>query len=155
MAALGGKLTLGCYTLAMGLGDILGQQRPLLDRLFGEGSYSIKVQEPHFAQILTGWMELSLAYDPRDQFVASAIKPLKVPAGLSEEHTTDTLLRARDIEVASRRKSALDDQQVVDELTLVSPLVGLFKGEQESCEATWFARGYNAAYTDWASGQWS
>lgn len=138
----------------MKLSDLLRRQQPLLDKLFGKGGYRIEGDASDEARIHADWMELSLVYDPRDEFASSMIRPLNVPADQSEPHTSDALLRYCGIEVGPRRKSALDERQVADELALIAPLIPLLKDKRKSRDATWFVRGYNTAYTDWASGDW-
>lgn len=154
MLAMGGMRNPACYVRPKRLANLLGRQQPLIDRLFGQGTYRIDSEGSDSARLSTDWMELLLTYDHRDQFVSSSVKPLKLPAELSENHTTDTLLRFYGMEARPRRKSQLDEQQVVDELELVEPLVEPLKVEQESRDATMFVRGYNAAYTDRAGGVW-
>ena len=130
-------------------------QAELLGDIFGDDAYEIVADEDEYlVRVRTAWMNLLIAYDFRDQFVSSSVKPLRVPDELSEDHTTDTLLRFLDIEVGVRRRSILDEQQVKDELNLVRPIVELLKDERNSRDATLFVNGYNAAYTDYCSGKW-
>lgn len=138
----------------MTLRKLLQRQQPLLDELFGKGAYSVDADVPHQARIIADWLELSLVYDWRDQFISSSITPLNVPPEQSEPHTIDTLLRFCGVTVGVRRKSALDEQQVTDELARIAPLIQLLKDDRKSRDATWFVRGYNDAYTAWASGEW-
>lgn len=138
----------------MKLADALGANVPLLNEIFGHGGYRIDTDDEDSVRVSAKGMELLLVYDPRDQFVSSSIKPLRVPDGMSEEHTSDTLLRFLDIDAGVRRKSALDEQQVRDELELVRPLVQLLEDEGKSRDAVRFVNGYNAAYTDYCSGKW-
>ena len=139
----------------MRLEEIVRAQAQLLDEVLGENAYEVVADRHiHVARVRTGWMELLLSYDVRDRFVSSSVKPLRVAEEISEDHDTDTLLRFLDIEVAPRRRSALDEQQVRDELNLLRPLVELLKCERNSRDATFFVNGYNAAYTDHYSGKW-
>jgi len=139
----------------MRLEDIVRAQTGLLGDIFCDDAYEILADEDDdVARVRTAWMDVLLAYDFRDQFVSSSVKPLRVPAELSEDHTTDTLLRFLDIEVGVRRRSALDERQVRDELNLVRPLVEFLKDERNSRDATLFVYGYNVAYTDHNSGKW-
>ena len=138
----------------MKLADILRANAPLLNEIFGNGGYRIDADEEDLVRVRAEWMELLLVYDFRDQFVSSSVKPLRVPDDMSEEHTSDTLLRFLDVDVGLRRKSALDEQQVTDELNLVRPLAQLLKDDCNSRDAVWFVNGYNAAYTDYCSGKW-
>lgn len=140
--------------LKLSLADILLRQPHLLDRLLGKGTYQIEEGENDVAKIRTEWMELTLVYDSRDRFVSSRVKALKVPAEISENCTTDTLLRFCGIEVGARRKSDLDEQQVSDELAHIQPFANLLKDEQTSRDAILFFRGYCAAYTDCLNGKW-
>jgi hypothetical protein len=126
----------------------------LLDNLFGEGRYRIESEDSISSRIFTDWLEVWLVYDHRDQFVGSAIKPLRVLAEIAEDHQTDVLLRFLGVEFGVHRKSALDEQQVADELTRITPIVEALRDEQRSRDATWFVRGYSAAYTDHFSGEW-
>jgi hypothetical protein len=138
----------------MTLDDALRAQHALLDKLFGQGAYRINSEDAISSRVFADWMELSLIYDQRDQFISSAIKPLRVPSEIAEDHQSTTLLRYLDVQFTPHRKSALYEQQVRDELTRIAPLVELFRDEQRSRDATWFVRGYNAAYTDHFSGEW-
>lgn len=139
----------------MRLEKMVRAQAELLGDVFGEDAYEIVADEDNeVVRVRTAWMDVLLAFDFRDQFVSSSVKPLRVPDELSEDHTTDTLLRFLDIDVGIRRKSVLDEQQVRDELNLMRPLVELLKNERSSRDATWFVNGYNAAYTDYCSGKW-
>ena len=138
----------------MKLADIMRTKTPLLNEIFGHGGFRIDADEEDLVRVRAEWMELLLVYDFRDQFVSSSIKPLRVPEDMSEEHTTDTLLRFLDIDVGVRRKSALDEQQVTDELNIVRPLAQLLQDDCKSRDAVWFVNGYNAAYTDYCSGKW-
>ena len=137
----------------MRLSEIMLSQSRLLNEIFGPDTYQIEATDD-VAFVRTDWMELKLAYDPRDQCVGSMIKPLKVPEHISEYLPTDTLLGFLDTQVRERRENRLDEEQVRDELNLVRPLVDLFKDERRSCDATWFVSGYNQAYTDYCSGKW-
>lgn len=138
----------------MKLADILRANAPLLNEIFGDGGYRIEVDEEDLVRVRAEWMELLLVYDFRDQFVSSSVKPLRVPDDMSEECTSGTLLRFLDVDVGVRRKSALDEQQVADELNLVRPLAQLLKDDCKSRDAVCFVNGYNAAYTDYCSGKW-
>lgn len=139
----------------MRLEDIVRAQAELLGELFSDDAYEILANgDDHAVSVRTAWMDVLLDYDIRDQFVSSSVKPLSVPNELSEEHTTDSLLRFLDIEVGMRRKGALDEKQVRDELNLIRPLVELLKDEQKSRDAILFANGYCAAYTDYCSRKW-
>ena len=137
----------------MRLREIVSVQSPLLDEIFDNDTYRISAADD-VVLVRTSWLDLKLVYDPRDRCVASMVKPLRVPEGISAFHPTDTILRFLDIEVEERRQSSLDEEQVSDELKLVKPVVQLFKDERGSCDATWFVNGYNAAYTDYCSGKW-
>lgn len=138
----------------MKLADMVRANAPLLNEMFGNGGYRIDADEANSVRVRTEWMELLLIYDFRDKFVSSSVKPLLVPDDMSEEHTSDTLLRFLRVDVGVRRKSALDEQQVRDELDLVSPLAQLLRDDCKSRDAVWFVNGYNAAYTDYCSGKW-
>jgi hypothetical protein len=141
--------------LRAGIPDILRRQPQLLDDLFGHRGHQIVASEDDLVRVRTAWMELLLVYDSRDQFVSSSVKPLSIPHQMPEDHSTDTLLRFLDVEVGVRRKGALDEQQVTDELNLVRPLVRLLKDARQTRDAVCFVNGYNAAYTDYCSGKWS
>ena len=138
----------------MKLVEILRAKAPLLNELFGDDSYEIDEEDDDLVRVRAKWMELLLVYDFRDQWVSSSVRPLRVPDDISEEHTTDTLLRFLDIDVGARRKSMLDEQQVTDELRLVRPLAQLLKDDRKSRDAVWFVYGYNAAYTDHCNRKW-
>jgi hypothetical protein len=139
----------------MSLADLVRAQAQLLDEMFGNGDYGIDASEEDLVRIRTEWMELSLVYDLRDQWVCSSVKPLRVPDTMSEDEPIDTLLRFLNIDADVRRKSALDEQQVVDELIRAGPLARLLKDGSRSRDAINFVSGYSAAYTDYHSGKWS
>ena len=126
----------------------------IIKEIFGDAPLEIDPKNGGSVAIKTKWMELHLYFDVRDRFVSSTIKPLLVPAEMSEEHTSDTLLRFLGIDVGERRKSSLDQQQIIDELNRVRPLVHRLQDETTSRDATWFVRGYDEAYTDYCNGKW-
>jgi hypothetical protein len=138
----------------MNLAEALRANAPLLNEIFGSGGYRIDADEEDLVRVRAEWMELLLVYDFRDQFVSSSVRPLLVHEDMSEEHTADTLLRFLNIDVGVRRRSALDEKQVADELNLIRPLAQLLKDVCKSRDAVWFVNGYNAAYTDHYSGKW-
>jgi hypothetical protein len=139
----------------MSLVELVRSKAPLLNKMFGDGSYQIETVDGGCVRVRAKWMELLLVYDSRNQFVSSAVRPLEVPEDLSEDHDTDTLLRFLKMNVGERRKSNLDDQQVMDELALVRPLAELLKDRHKSRDAVWFANGYSSAYTDYCGGKFA
>jgi hypothetical protein len=136
------------------LADVVRRHSSLLDELFGDGSYDVVEVGPEACELRTDWVEVALAYDWRDQWVSAELKPLKVPDDLSDSYPDHSWLRFCGIEVNAPRKSALDDQQVIDGLNVIRPIVELFKDSRLARDALWFVRGYSHAYTDWASGNW-
>lgn len=138
----------------MTISDILHANMQLMNEIFGQDMFHIDAPTANSASIKTGWMELKLVYGPRDLFVSSTVRPMMVPAALSEPLVTDTALRFLDIEVGARRKSCLDDSQVVDELNRLRPLVNLLQDEASSRDAANFVKGYDEAYTDHCRGLW-
>ena len=135
------------------LSDLLRQQHKLLDEIFGRGSYQIEEIRPAVCELKTAEVEIEFAFDPRDRWVSSMIKPLNVPADLVESYPAGTFLRFCDIDEPVRRKSNLNGDQIVAELELIEPAIRLLRDPQKCREAVWFARGYCAAYTDWARGR--
>jgi hypothetical protein len=137
------------------LADLAQRRSQLLDELFGKGAYQLDDEAPEVCTISTSWAEVRLAYDRRDQWVSATMKPLRVPADISDSYPAHSWLRFLDQDPGTLRKSALDDRQLTDALDLIRPVLELFKDEQRSRDALWFVRGYSAAYGDWASGAWS
>jgi hypothetical protein len=136
------------------LADVVRRQSSLLDEIFGEDAYAIVDAGLRACELRTGWVEVALAYDSRDQWVSAQLKPLTVPDDLSDYYPDHSWLMFCGIEVGASRKSAMDDQQVTDALSLIRPIVQLFKDSGLARDALWFVRGYSHAYTEWASGNW-
>ena len=136
----------------MKLLDLVRSNAPLLNELFGLGGYRIDPAD-EAVKVRASWMELLLTYDPRNQWVSSLIKPLSIPSEMSEEHTSDSLLRFLGIDVGTRRKGDLGERQVADELNLIRPLAVLLQEESKARDAVTFVNGYNAAYTDHFAGK--
>jgi hypothetical protein len=136
------------------LSQIVGRQSSLLEDLFDRDAYEIVDTAPDACELRTSWVEVELTYSWRDQWVDTQLKPLVVPDDMSETYPGHSWLKFCGIEVGASRKSSLDDQQVIDALNLVRPIVSLFKDGQAARDALWFVRGYSHAYTDWASGNW-
>lgn len=136
------------------MSEILQRHQHILDRLFGAANYEIEAHRDEVATIRTPWMQVSFTCDWRDQFISSSIRPLRVPPENSVECTTNTLLRYCGIHTAVRSRGIVDDQQIIDELNRIRPLVDLLKDERKSRDAVSFVRGYNSAYTDYMSGKW-
>lgn len=137
------------------LADLVRRQSVLLDEVFGPDTYEIADTTREACDLKTSWVEVSLSYDWRDRWVDAALKPLTVPADVADVCDDHVLLKFCGVEVGERRKSAMDDQQVVDALVLIRPIVELFKDNRSARDALWFVRGYSEAYTDWASGNWA
>jgi len=138
----------------MRLSELLRRQTSLLEDLFKGEPYEIADTAPETCELRTSWIEVALTYSRRDQWVDAQLKPLLVPDDISEAYPDHSWLTFCGIEVEASRKSGLDDQQVIDALNLIRPVVALFKDGQAARDAVWFVRGYGHAYTDWASGNW-
>jgi hypothetical protein len=138
------------------LAELLQRQESLLDEIFGKSVYQIEDSDEQFCVLRTEAVEIEFAYDWRDQWLASSIKPLNVPPAVAETNIIETWVRFQDKEVALRRKSQLDDRQVIDELKLVRQVMtDIFTDPQTARDAAYFAWGYTIAYNDWASGRGS
>jgi hypothetical protein len=136
------------------LSQIVRRQSSLLEDLFDGDAYEIIDTAPDACELRTSWVAVELTYSWRDQWVDTQLKPLMLPDDISETYPGHSWLKSCGIEVGAARKSSLDDQQVIDALNLVRPIVSLFKDGQAARDALWFVRGYSHAYTDWASGNW-
>jgi hypothetical protein len=112
------------------LADVVRRQFALLDDLFAGGAYEIVDSAPLACDLRAEWVEVALAYDSRDAWVIAQLKPLTVPDNISDSYPDHSWLGFCGIDVGVRRKSALDDQQVIDELNLIRPIVELFKNSQ-------------------------
>lgn len=135
------------------LSDLVRRQSALLDDLFFGAPHELVDVSPEACMLRTAWVEMDLAYDWRDQFVDARLKPLNAPDEISDSYPDISWLRFLGIEAEPHRKSALDDQQVIDELNLVRPILELFKDGARTRDALWFLNGYSQAYTDWAAGK--
>jgi hypothetical protein len=135
------------------IADVVRRQSSLLTELFGD-AYDLVDAGPEECEMRTNWVKVSLAYDWRDQWVSADLKPLTVPDSLSDTYPDHCWLDFCGIDVGVPRKSGLDDQQVVDALRLIHPVIELFKDGRLARDALFFVRGYSHAYTDWASGNW-
>ena len=137
------------------LAQLLLAEKALLDETFGAGSYQLVETHEHACSVRTAIAEVSLAYDWRDQWVASDIKPLAVPERLQEMHSLETWLGFLDRRLPIRRKSGLDRRQVTDELLLIQVVAKEILADPERRrDAANFCRGYNEAYNDFYSGRW-
>lgn len=136
------------------LADVVRRQLALLHELFAGSAYELVDTDPLACELRADWVEVVLTYDCRDAWVSARLKPLTVPDNITDSYPDHSWLGFCGIDVGVRRKSALDDQQVIDALKLIRPVVELFKDSQSARDAFWFVRGYSHAYTDWASGNW-
>ena len=139
----------------MGLAELIQRHKPLLDRTFGAGDYEVIDTHEHACIVRAASVEVNLAYDWRDRWVASDLRPLDVPEDSREMHIAETWVRFLGKRLPVRRKSVLNDQQARDELLLVSWLVEeIFSDPQRARDAANFCAGYGAAYNDHYDGQW-
>ncbi len=136
------------------LADLVRRQIPLLDDLFGVGGYEVVDTSAEACELQASWVDIALSYDWRDQWVGAMLKPLLVPPDIADTYPDYSWLKFCGIEAGELRKGALDQQQVSEALTLIRPIVELFRDEQRARDALWFVRGYSEAYTDWRSGSW-
>lgn len=136
------------------LADLVRHQSSLLDDLFGVDGYEIADTSAETCELQAGWVEVALSFDRRDLWVGAMLKPLLVSADISDTYSDYLWLKFCGIEAGTPRKGELDQQQVSEALSLIQPIIELFKDERRARDALWFVRGYGEAYTDWGSGSW-
>jgi hypothetical protein len=137
------------------IAKILEEQGPLLDEIFGEGPYEIEERAPYACVVRSPVLEIRLAYDWRDQWVSSIARPLNVPPDVAEDDIIESWARFVAMKMPARRKSQLDERQVVDELEVVRAVAArVFTDAATARDAACFVRGYRSAYNDWAKGGW-
>ena len=134
------------------LADLVRRQSASLDDLFGVGAYTIVDTSAEACELRATWVDVALSYDWRDQWVGAMLKPLLVPLNVTEPYPDYLWLRFCDIEAGNPRKGELHQQQVSEALSLIMPIVDLFRDERRATDALWFVRGYCQGYTEAKSG---
>ena len=138
--------------------DLLNRQAGRLDALFGSGTYRIESANEVACTIRTSAVEVELAYDWRDRWVAPSLRALQVPDEISIPHPVELWMRFVGADSPLPRKGALDEQRVINALERVEQAVrAIFSDPRTARDAAFFAWGYNTAYNDWASrrGSWT
>jgi len=141
----------------------LDRERALLDETFGAQQYEIEDTDRDEATIRSPGLEVKLAYDRnRARDVGTYITLLGLPDELSIQHPLDTwaAFLGEEIPLLPRNGSGIivvpPDEQVRNDLKWIARFVQeIFSDPQRKRDAAYFARGYNRAYNDWASGKGS
>ncbi|HET6940934.1 MAG TPA: hypothetical protein VFH89_02110 [Sphingomicrobium sp.] len=129
--------------------DLILNNEPLLDQLFGAGRFKIKEVNDLCCEIVTDAAQIHVAYDLYRMTTDSQLRPLQVPEDLSESMPVEWWLRYLDRDDPLRRRGPLTAEQVTAELHLVgdiiqSALATLHAARDAAC----FLKGYEHGRLD-------